>query len=150
MKTLLYLPVMNVMGRELLRLTGEWAVIRTCLARKTEFLEVSLVINEIHYDPGDESTPGEFIELFNPGDGVVDLSGWRMGDGVEFTFPPGTTIAAGGYVVVAEDPATWEVVATGPLSEESLGGGVERALLRGNQPDRGGERFLRIRVSLRN
>jgi hypothetical protein len=66
----------------------------------------SVVINEIHYDEDTKTVRAEFIELHNPSDAPVDLSGCYFSDGIDFTFPGGTTLAAGGYVVVAEDPAT--------------------------------------------
>ena len=71
-----------------------------------ESLPNQVVINEIHYDPADETSRAEFIELYNPGATPIDLSGWLLTDAVEYTFPVGTTIAAGAYLVVAEDPAT--------------------------------------------
>lgn len=66
-----------------------------------------LVINEIHYDPPDRTAATEFVELHNPGGGVVDLSGWSLRGGVEFPFARGTTVAAGGFLVVAQDPASF-------------------------------------------
>lgn len=66
-----------------------------------------MVINEIHYDPDVKTEPVEFIELFNPDDVPVDLSGWALSDGVDFTFPVGALIPEGGYLVVAEDPASF-------------------------------------------
>jgi len=70
----------------------------------TSALEV--VINEIHCDHEDKTLRCEFIELFNPGASAVDLTGWSFTRGVDFTFPSGATIPAGGYAVVAENPAT--------------------------------------------
>ena len=83
-------------------------------------LAAQVVINEIHYNPADETSAEEFIELYNPGTTSLDLSGWSLTDAVEFTFPPGTTIPANGYLVVAEDPGTllsiYGVTAIGPWS----------------------------------
>ena len=78
-----------------------------------------VVINEIHSDPVNaKSAPVEFIELFNPLPTAVDLSGWAFSDGVIYTFPAGTVLLAGGYVVVAESPAAMQqqfgVTALGP------------------------------------
>jgi len=64
-----------------------------------------VVINEIHYDPEDNSQHVEFIELLNTTAHPIDLSGWRFDDGVRFTFPQGTVIPGADYLVVAEDPA---------------------------------------------
>lgn len=77
----------------LLLATGTWAA-------------SEVVIHEVHYDPADETSAEEFIELHNTGSSTVDLSGWTLAEAVDFTFPAGTGIPAGGYLVVAEDPAT--------------------------------------------
>ena len=65
----------------------------------------AVVINEIHFDPKDEIDGLEFIELFNAGPGEEDLSGWRIRSAVTYDFPPGVSIPASGYLVIAEDPA---------------------------------------------
>ncbi|HTQ39662.1 MAG TPA: CotH kinase family protein [Pirellulales bacterium] len=64
----------------------------------------SVVINEINYNPPDKTKPTEFIELTNPGTTAVDLSGASFVNGVHYTFPSGTTLAAGGFIVVSESP----------------------------------------------
>ncbi len=63
--------------------------------------EARVVVSEIMYHP----SPGasEFVELTNAGDAFVDLSGWRISDGVAFAFPVGTVIAPGERVVVCND-----------------------------------------------
>ena len=50
-------------------------------------------------------SPEEWIELYNKGTAAVDLSGWKFTDGITYTMPNGTTIPAGGYLVVAKDAA---------------------------------------------
>ena len=47
----------------------------------------------------------EWIELYNRGAPAVDLTGWRLDEGIDFEFPAGTTIAPGGYLVVARNKA---------------------------------------------
>ncbi len=69
-----------------------------------------IVINEIHYDPPENAVPAEFIELHNPGLSDVDLSGWTISGGLSFTFPASTSIPAGGYLVVAQDPPTLQAL----------------------------------------
>lgn len=85
-----------------------------------------VVINEIQYHPvehphfdangnqtyADTGLPSdtssdvhEFVELQNAGVAAVDLSGWKLAGGIGYTFPAGTTIAAGGYRVIALNPA---------------------------------------------
>jgi Lamin Tail Domain len=64
-----------------------------------------MVINEIHYAPDPKTLAHEFIEFYNAGPATVDLSGWAVTDGVDFTFPAGTTLDAGAYLLLAENPA---------------------------------------------
>ena len=69
--------------------------------------EADVVINEILYRPGTgypENTNLEFIELLNTGAAPVDVSGWAFTNGIAYTFPAGSSIAAGGYAVVAANP----------------------------------------------
>lgn len=67
-----------------------------------------VVINEFHYDPDDATEKVEFIELHNSDAANVDLSGWRIDEAVNYTFPVGANIAAGGYVVVAQDASAFQ------------------------------------------
>jgi regulation of enolase protein 1 (concanavalin A-like superfamily) len=66
----------------------------------------ALVISEIMYHPAD-SPDGknlEFIELYNSQPYFEDISGWKLDGDVEFTFPPGTLIPGGAFLVVAGAP----------------------------------------------
>src|ERR1051325_5911994 len=65
----------------------------------------NVIINEIHYNPDVKTEPAEFIELYNTGLTSVDLSGWQLDSGVHFTIPAGTNLVAGGYLVIAANPA---------------------------------------------
>ncbi len=62
-----------------------------------------VIFNEIQYHPAAGGT--EWIELRNLNGVNVDVSGWRLSSGVDFSFPEGTVIPGHGYLVVAEDPA---------------------------------------------
>ncbi len=64
-----------------------------------------IVINELMYHPLDSETNGEYVELHNLSDETVDLSGWRLADEIEFRFPEGSAITAGGFLAVAKDAA---------------------------------------------
>lgn len=68
-------------------------------------LERPVVISEIFYHPPDENPDAEFVELSNRGATAVDLGGWRWVAGVEFEFPAGTVLPAGGHLVVARNRA---------------------------------------------
>jgi hypothetical protein len=83
------------------------------LTRTAVFEEVDipmLVLNEIHYNPADaqgDDTVYEFVELYNAGTTPVALDGFSLSDGISFTFPASTSIAAGEYIVVANTAATY-------------------------------------------
>jgi hypothetical protein len=93
----------------------------------------SVVINEIHYNGPDNTIRQEFIELHNPAAAPVDLSLWKIRGGVDYHFAQGATIAPGGFLVVAQDPATmlarYSVTALGPW-DGALNSDGERITLR--------------------
>ena len=68
----------------------------------------SLVISEIMYHP----TNGilEFVEIFNARAEPQDLSGYQLDGSIAYTFPAGTVIPGGGFVVVARSPADLQTV----------------------------------------
>lgn len=68
-------------------------------------VETDIVINEILYHPIDRDIRREFVELYNrSSDRTIDISGWTFDDGINFTFPQGTSIPPDSYLVVARDP----------------------------------------------
>ena len=75
---------------------------------------VSVLINEIMYHPPDlgtnDNTRDEYVELYNPTTSAValqDTNGlWRIDGGIGYTFPPNTTIPAGGTLLLVNfDPS---------------------------------------------
>ncbi|MDD4177847.1 MAG: lamin tail domain-containing protein [Bacteroidales bacterium] len=68
-----------------------------------------IVINEIMYNPAYElgnDADYEYLELYNNSGFAVDLGGWSLTNAISYTFEAGTTIADGGYLVVAIKPDT--------------------------------------------
>lgn len=62
-----------------------------------------LIFSEIHYYPlvnGFEDIGYEFIELINTSDQPLSIGGYSIEGAVDFTFPTGTIISAGEYVVI--------------------------------------------------
>ncbi len=66
----------------------------------------SLRITEIMAKPNGGSNY-EFIELQNIGITSLDLSGVRFTNGIDYTFPAGTTLAVGQFIVICRDRATF-------------------------------------------
>ncbi len=63
-------------------------------------------ISELMYHPVEEQSPQEhheFVELHNRSEAVVALGGWRLADGIRFTFPAGATLGPRGHLVVAKN-----------------------------------------------
>ena len=62
-----------------------------------------VVINELMYKPISGDDADQYVEVFNRGATPVDLSNWSFIAGPSFQFAQGTTLPAGGFLVVAED-----------------------------------------------
>ena len=62
-----------------------------------------VVISEIMYHPISGDNDDEYLELHNHSTNTLLIEGWRLSDGVNFSFPPGTVMPAGTYLVVAEN-----------------------------------------------
>ena len=102
------------------------ALIRPCSASPDSVV----VFHEIHYNPPASSESGEWIELFNQMGIKVDVSGWKI-EGVGYTFPKGTIINPGAYLVVAKTPGVGQL---GPFSGNIDNGGERLRLI--NHSDR--------------
>jgi hypothetical protein len=96
-------------------------------------MAANVVINELHYDPDVKTEPVEFVELHNAGDAPADLSRWTLADGISFTFPQGTELAPGAYLVIAQNPAAVQqkfgVPSLGPFTGKLANEGERLVLL---------------------
>ncbi len=63
-----------------------------------------VVINELMYDPISGDEDDQYAELYNRAGAPVDVSGWRLEDGIRFVLASGTVIPPDGYLVVARNP----------------------------------------------
>jgi hypothetical protein len=90
-------------------------------------------INEIMYHPLGHNPGQEYIELINRGGISVDLSGWTLADGVQYTFAAGTSIPAGGYLAVAANLAAFS--AAHPSVTNVVGGWTGELANGGEQID---------------
>ncbi|MBI4659516.1 MAG: lamin tail domain-containing protein [Verrucomicrobia bacterium] len=83
-----------------------------------------IVTSEIMYHPVEEpdfnadGSPAldlyedvhEFLEIHNVGRKSVELAGWKIVGGIQYTFPPGAAILPGSYRVIAKNPARLSAV----------------------------------------
>jgi hypothetical protein len=76
--------------------------------------ETNIVINELMYNP---LVPGsDYIELFNrSATFTFDLSGWRL-NGLDYTFPEGSTLGPRTYLVLTRDRVNFASVYGGSIA----------------------------------
>ena len=94
-----------------------------------------LVFNEIHYHPADEVNDTEWLELRSLMGVDVDISGWAIDRGVDFTFPEGTVVPGRGFLIIASDPANASLAgksAMGPFAGQLSNSGEELRLVNNN------------------
>ncbi len=71
---------------------------------------LTLQVNEFNYHPPFNYPTGDWVELHNRSSQAIDLSGWRMTQGLyEFVFQENTIVAPDGYLVVCQDTAQFKV-----------------------------------------
>ncbi len=65
----------------------------------------NVIIAQVLYDPINSESGGEAVELYNPTDSAIDISGWTISTETSLTdavFPEGTVLRSGGYYLVAD------------------------------------------------
>ncbi len=89
-----------------------WPNVPTPAAPNSFAFRTELVINEIMYNAHSlpatnnlppQSSPEAWIEIFNRSTNAVNLTGWEIDGGVQYTFTPGKSLAPGAYLVIADD-----------------------------------------------
>jgi hypothetical protein len=81
-----------------------------CITSSTTRLKADVLVTEIMFHPPPavpENPAREWIELHNPGTNAVDLTGWSLRKGMNFSFT-NAVIPPGGYLVVAADRTAFE------------------------------------------
>ena len=66
----------------------------------------TIVINEINYNSADNHDSGDWVELHNPYDVMIDISQWQLKDEVNdhiFHIPDSTFLFSGGFIVLCND-----------------------------------------------
>lgn len=70
-----------------------------------------VVVNEVYYDvgaaKGAENT-NEWVELYNPTDGSIDISGWSICDNTSCSvIPASTPVPNHGFAIITPNASTW-------------------------------------------
>ena len=72
-----------------------------------------IVINEINYNSSDSFNSEDWVELHNPGDMDIDLSGWVFKDDDDnhnYIIPEETIISSGDYLILVKDEEMFTAV----------------------------------------
>ncbi len=77
-----------------------------------------LRISAAEHDPVSANQDEEYIVLTNHEATEIDISGWKLTGGVEFTFAPGTVIERGGELYLSPDTLAFRNRATSPTGNE--------------------------------
>ncbi|MEM1271211.1 MAG: lamin tail domain-containing protein, partial [Bacteroidota bacterium] len=88
----------------------------TCMLLWALPTQAQIVISEINYNADGDFDAGDWVELYNAGSSVADLSGWRFTDDFDnpgFTLPNGTTLDAGSYLVLVENASLFTALHAG-------------------------------------
>src|ERR1041385_7588911 len=99
--------------------------------------DTTVVFNEIMYHPATNEANFEWVELYNQMAVDMDISKWSIDGGIEYTFPEGTVINGGAYLVVAISPtaltaATGVTNVMGPFIGRLSNGGEKLTLKNNN------------------
>ncbi len=82
--------------------------------------DASLVLAAIEYNPASGNQAEEYLSLTNPNPYAVDVSGWKLDGGVQFTFKPGTVVPSNGVVYLSPDVNAFRARANGPRGGQAL------------------------------
>ena len=96
---------------------GQWSAL-TEAEFDTGLVPADLVVSEFNYRPHNPALPAEtavstdrddfeYIELMNIGAAPLALDDYFFSDGVNFSFPPGSSIPAGGRALIVRDLAAF-------------------------------------------
>jgi hypothetical protein len=82
--------------------------------------DVAIGFGTIEFNPSSGNQDEEYVELVNPHSFAVDISGWRLDEGIEHLFPPGTVIPAYGSLYVTPDAVAFRNRSISPRGGQQL------------------------------
>ena len=85
--------------------------------------DATVEFGQIEANPSSGNQDEEFVELTNPNSFAVDISGWTVSGGIEFTLPPGSVIPGNGSVFLSPNVRDFR------LRENSPSGGEGRFVI---------------------
>ncbi len=79
-----------------------------------------LPITAVEYNPSSGNQLQEYVCLTNPTPLAIDISGWKLTGGIEFTFKQGTIVPSNGVIYVSPRLAEFRKRTTGPRGGQGL------------------------------
>ena len=86
----------------------------------TQFRYPALEFGALEVNPISGNQAQEYLCLTNANNYAVDVSGWRLEGGVQFTFKPGTVIPSNSVVYLSPDVVAFRARTTGPRGGQGL------------------------------
>ncbi|HTG45664.1 MAG TPA: lamin tail domain-containing protein, partial [Verrucomicrobiae bacterium] len=77
-------------------------------------------IAAVDYNPASSNQAEEYIQLRNTNNFSVDISGWRLSGGIDYTFQGGVVIPTNGSVYVVPDVKAFRARTAGPRGGQGL------------------------------
>ena len=86
----------------------------------TQPVNVFLNIVGVEFNPSGGNQNQEYICVSNPAPFAIDLSGWKLDGGIEFTFAPGTVMPSNSVAYVSPHTPSFRARTTGPRGGQGL------------------------------
>jgi len=103
-----------------MRPAGAPAAVTSALLPDGQTASPTVLFGGYEASPASGNQDEEFIELQNPNAFAVDISGWQLEGGIDFTFLPGTILEADRSLYVSPEVATFRARADSPRGGEGL------------------------------
>jgi len=81
---------------------------------------VRLDIAGVEFNPASGNQAQEYVCLTNPTPFALDISGWGMNGGIDYTFDPGTVIPSNSVMYLSPDVAAFRARTAGPRGAQGL------------------------------
>jgi len=82
--------------------------------------DVVIDFDTVEFNPASGNQDEEYVELINLNSIAVDISGWKLEEGIEHLFPPGTVIPAYGALYVTPDAMAFRHRTRSPKGGQQL------------------------------
>ena len=79
-----------------------------------------IAIADVDFNPVSGNQEQEYVCLTNPTPFALDISGWKLTGGVEFTFAPGTVLPSNSVAYVSPNPRAFRTRTSGPRGGQGL------------------------------